>query len=176
MNPGDYVIDTDDESPDLAVVVERPEGTIADRPVTTGDGDTRTVADDNPEYDSEMPAVVVAFVTGLDTGWPDWTDAAPDELEDGVRDHDVKRYTFPETRLTTVPTEDADALREAQTTVDMAALQTHLEDADWTTEREGLLLTVEKFDEQYHIHPTGDVDGDGQVRQPLTNIVEDYTT
>ncbi|WP_114579266.1 hypothetical protein [Saliphagus sp. LR7] len=176
MNPGDYVIDTDDESPDLAVVVERPAETIADRPVTAEDGDTRTVADDNPEYDPETPAVVIAFVSGLDTGWPDWTDAAPDELAVGTRDHDVKRYTFPETRLTTVPTEDADALREAQTTVDMAALQTHLEDADWTTEREGLLLTVEKFDDQYHIYPTGDVDGDGRVRQPLTNIVENYTS
>lgn len=176
MNPGDYVIDTDDESPDLAVFVERPEESIADRPVTTEDGETRTVAADNPEYDPETPAVVVAFVTGLDAEWPNWTDVAPDELADGTREYDVKRYTFPEARLTTVPAEDADALREAQTTVDMAALQTHLEDAGWTTEREGLLLTVEKFDEQYHIHPTGDVDGDGRVRQPLINIVENYTT
>ncbi|WP_114579535.1 hypothetical protein [Saliphagus sp. LR7] len=176
MDLGDYVIDIDDESPDLAVVVERPDETIADRPVTAEDSDARTVADDNPEYGPETPAVVVTFVTGLDAEWPDWPDAAPDELATGTRDHDVKRYTFPETRLSTVPAEDADALHESQTTVDMAALQTHLEDAGWTTEREGLLLTVEKFDEQYHIHPTGDVDGDGRVRQPLTNIVENYTT
>lgn len=177
MDPGDYVIDTDDESPDLAVVVERPGVTIADRTVTAEDGDTRTVAADNPKYDPETPAVVVAFVTsGLDTEWPDWTDAAPDELAAGTRDHGVKRYTFPETRLTTVPTEEADAFREGKNTVDMAALQTHLEDAGWTTEREGLLLSVTKFDEQYQIHPTGDVEGDGRVRQPLTNIVDNYTT
>lgn len=79
-------------------------------------------------------------------------------------------------RLITVSVEEADAFREGKNTVDMTALQTHLEDAGWTTEREGLLLTVTKFDEQYHIHPTGDVEGDGRVRQPLTNIVDNYTT
>lgn len=59
--------------------------TITDRTVTTEEGDTRAVAADNPEYDPETPAVVVAFVTsGLDTEWPDWTDAAPDELAAGT--------------------------------------------------------------------------------------------
>lgn len=33
------------------------------------------------------------------------------------------------------------------------------------------VLPVEKMDEQDRIHPTGEIEGEGEVRGPLENIV-----
>lgn len=74
MDPGEYVIDADDDAPDLAVVVHRLGVSIAEIPVTGGDAE-RSVAADNPAYEPGEPAVVVAFVeAGLTQFWPDWLD------------------------------------------------------------------------------------------------------
>lgn len=63
----------------------------------------------------------------------------------------------------------------AETAVDMDVLRTRLENADWDieTEDDGSLV-VEKMSEQYHIYPTGEVYGNGQIRDPLENIVAEY--
>lgn len=172
MELGDYVIDTDDDDPDVAVVVNRPDASIEEVPV--GDED-RTVADDNPDYDADEPAVVVAFVeSGLDAHWPDWAEAAPAELADGTRAHDVKLYTFPEARLSTISDDEA-ATRLADATVEMDALHARLADAGWDLEEtaDGSMI-AEKLGEQYRISPTGTVDGQGQIREPLANIVSQY--
>lgn len=80
VDVGDYVIDTDDDDPDLAVVIECSETSIDE--ITVASGDTqRTVADDNPEYDTTEPVVRVAFVeSGLNQDWPAWTEADPVDL------------------------------------------------------------------------------------------------
>lgn len=173
MKRGEYVIDADDDDPDVAVVVDQPDASIDEIPV--GDGE-RTVADDNPDYDADEPAVLVAFVeSGLDAYWPNWTDVAPDDLLEGARAHDVTRYTFPESRLSTLSDEEAATLR-ADTTLDTEALRARLADADWDIDQadDGSLL-VEKLGEQYRISPTGTVDGEGQIREPLENIVAQYS-
>ena len=173
MGPGEYVEDADDDNPDLAIVVSRPDATIADIPV--GDGD-RTVADDNPEYDANEPAVVVAFVeSGLDNHWPEWTDAAVGNLYEAAQANNVKCYTFPESRLSTVSEQRAQALR-MDTAIDVEGLQARLENAGWDvdpTPNGG--LSVQKIGEQYQITPAGKVEGDGQVQEPLKNLVAQYT-
>jgi len=172
MELGDYVIDTDDADPDLAVVVHRPGAPIEE--ISVGDQD-RTVADDNPDYDPDEAAVVVAFVeSGLDQHWAEWTDTAPEELYEGAQEHGVKCYTFPDSRLSTMSDEEA-ARFLAESTVDMSALQARLADAEWDIEEadDGSIL-VEKMGEQYRISPTGTVDGEGQTRKPLENIVAKY--
>lgn len=170
MDLREYVIDADDDDPDVAVVVHRPDASIDEIPVGE-----RTVADDNPDYDASEPAVVVAFVeSGLETHWPEWMDAPPDDLYEGAQAHDVTRYTFPESRLSTVSDEEAATLL-AETTVDMEGLRARLADADWDIEEvDDGSLRVEKMGEHYRISPTGTVDGEGQIRGPLENLVAKY--
>lgn len=173
MDLGDYVIDTDDDDPDVAVVVDRPDTSIDEIPVDDGG---RTVADDNPDYDADEPAVVVAFVeSGLERHWPDWSEAAPEDLSEGAHAHDVKLYTFPKSRLSPISEEKAATLL-ADTRVEMDALRARLADADWELEEtdDGTLI-AEKMGEQYCISPTGTVEGQGQIREPLENIVSQYT-
>mgnify|MGYP005851916883 CR=1 FL=1 len=175
MEPGAYVVDTEDDEPDLAVVVLQREESISEATVSAGDAD-RTVAEDNPEYDPSETAITVAFVeSGLNRQWPDWTESPPSELYEGATDHDVKLYTFPEGRLRTLTGQQA-AVMLAEETVDLTALQERLEEAGWNVEPNELLINVTKHDEEYRIYKTGDVDGTGQLRTPLTNLVEEYST
>lgn len=175
MEPGAYAVDTDDDDPDLAVVVLRREEPISEVTVSEADAD-RTIADDNPAYDPSETAITVAFVeSGLNRQWPDWTDAPPAELYEGATDHDVKLYTFPEARLRTLTGQQA-AVMLAEETVDLSALEERLEEAGWNVEPGEQLITVTKHDEEYRIYKTGDVDGSGQLRTPLTNLVEEYST
>lgn len=174
MDPGDFVIDVDDDDPDLAVVIARPNERIDEWTVTGGDGNERTVAADNPDYDPDEPVVVVAFVeSGLEANWSNWSDADPDALADGAAEHDVRRYAFPESRLRTCS--GAEVVRyHPQTAVDVEALQTRLEDANWTVSTTADGLIVEKAGDEYHIHPSGEVTGDGSLLSPLSNMVGQY--
>jgi len=174
MEPGEYVIDTEDDEPNLAVVLHRSETPIGEWEIDPPGGERRTVAADNPDYDEDEPVVVVAFVeSGLNRHWPEWTDADPEGLYEGVRDSDARLYHFPESRLRTLDDEEAAAFVK-DSTVAMDDLRARLEEADWRTDFEDGVLTVEKMGEQYRIHPTGDVEGEGPVRGPLENIVAEY--
>jgi hypothetical protein len=174
MEPGAYVVDTDDDDPDLAVVVLRREESISEATVSGAD-EHRTVAEDNPAYEPSETAITIAFVeSGLNRQWPDWTEAPPSELYEGATDHSVKLYTFPESRLRTLTGQQA-AVMLAEETVDLSALETRLEEAGWNVESGEQLITVTKHDESYRIYKTGDVDGTGQLRTPLTNLVEEYS-
>jgi len=96
MDVGDPVLDTDDDDPDLAVVVHCPAASIAQRTVPV-EGEERTVAADTPTYSGDDSAVVVAFVdSGLNGHWPEWTETAPAELYEAAQANDVSLYTFPE--------------------------------------------------------------------------------
>lgn len=174
MELGDYVIDDDDNDPDLSVVIHHPDVSIEE--ITVGSGnEQRTVAEDNPEYNADESAVIVAFVeSGLDQDWPEWTEAAAEDLYESAQEHGVKLYTFPVSRLSTVSSEQAEALL-ADSTVDMGALEARLENAEWKLETaaDGGLV-AEKMGEQYHVTPTGEVEGKGEIRKPLKNIVSQY--
>ncbi|QLH82416.1 hypothetical protein [Halosimplex pelagicum] len=174
MDVGDPVLDTNDDDPDLAIVVHCPDAPIAEWTVTV-EGEERTVAADNPTYPADDPAVVVAFVeSGLNSHWPEWTETDPAELHEGAQANDVTLYTFPASRLTVLDDEAVVARLEAGT-VDMSALRARLADAEWQVDMDGSVLVAEKMCEQYRIHPTGDIDGEGEIRDPLENIVQQYT-
>lgn len=117
---GDYVTDLETlEDPDLGVIIETPDATI-DQWVLEGPEDdpdhpdAYTVSDDNPNYDRENKVVLAAFIeTGLEDRWPEWRSEYPDGLYEGVKEHGVKFYAFPETRL-----QEADADLVAETLAD----------------------------------------------------------
>jgi len=174
MEPGEYVIDTEDDEPNLAIVLDHSETPIGEWEIDPPGGDRRTVAADNPDYDEDEPVVVVAYVeSGLDRHWPDWTDADPADLYEGAQDNGVKLYHFPESRLRVLGEDEVAAFAEGGM-VSMGDLQDRLDEAAWNTALEDGVLVVEKMGEQYRIHPTGEVDGEGQVRRPLENIVAEY--
>ncbi len=174
MDPGEYVIDTDDDEPNLAVVLHHSETPIGEWVIDPEGGQRRAVAADNPDYDEDEPVVVVAFVeSGLDSHWPAWTEADPADLYEGAQDEGVKLYHFPESRLRVLDEAEVAAFAE-DGAVAMDDLQARLDEADWQTDLEDGVLTVEKMGERYRIHPTGDVEGEGQVRGPLENIVDEY--
>lgn len=96
LDIGDLVTDAEQDDPDDAVVVELPDATAADYEIeATG----RTVADHNESYPADDPVVVVAFEPGLAEAIDGWRFAAPDELRGLVRDHEVRTYAYPESRL-----------------------------------------------------------------------------
>jgi hypothetical protein len=92
---GDVVLDSHQESPNPAVVVNMPPKQANEWTAYT---DT-TVAEDNPDYPDESPIVVVAFYDTLSEHaeellWPE----APIPLTE-LHDHGVKDYAFPLARL-----------------------------------------------------------------------------
>lgn len=64
------------------------------------DGEDRTVADDDPEYNEDDPVAVVAFVeSGLNNEWAEWTGVDPGDLYESARANDVPCYHFLASRL-----------------------------------------------------------------------------
>lgn len=91
---GDIVVDSDDEDPDPAIVVNCPEASADEWEVI---GDT-TVADDNPEYPQDAEVVVVAFESDLRELYPAYIGKSPLPLST----IQVKYYAFPAPRLDVV--------------------------------------------------------------------------
>jgi ribonuclease HI len=115
---GDHVIDRDDdsESPSRAVVIACPDVSCEDWTVP---GTDQTVADYNPEYAPEDPVVAIAFLTDL-AQWDDWRDTDPADLAPGVHSRNIRSYSYPASRLVSVPSTDA----EAETTTDTTTTAT----------------------------------------------------
>jgi hypothetical protein len=95
FSPGATVVDGDDSDPDRATVLTLPGVPISDWTVFGNE----TVADHNPGYESDEPVVIVVFEHLLDTGWPDWDQAKPNKLFDGVVQRGIKFHAFPKGRL-----------------------------------------------------------------------------
>lgn len=87
--------DSDSDDPNTAIVLELPNKTIADVEVP---GTDKTVADYNPDYDADEPAVTVAFEDELNT-WADWQEADSETLHTGAVTRDIRTYTYPAGRL-----------------------------------------------------------------------------
>ena len=92
---GDVALDTHQESPNPAVVVNLPPKHANEWTAYTN----TTVAEDNPEYPDDSPIVVVAFYDNLSEHaeellWPE----SPIPLSE-LHEYDVKDYAFPIDRL-----------------------------------------------------------------------------
>ncbi|WP_231189489.1 hypothetical protein [Haladaptatus sp. DYF46] len=99
LSVGDRVIDTDDDNPDVGIVIARPsETTVAEWEFPTNEG-PMTTADTNPGYPADSQLVLVSFLSDLNGYWEEWNDADPNDLYDGVEANHVHRYGFPEPRL-----------------------------------------------------------------------------
>jgi hypothetical protein len=165
LSVGDSVIDTEDDDPDEALVIKRyQDQTIDDWEYDTESG-TRTAADDNPDYPADEQLVVVAFEWALANAVGDPQDLDPVSLVDTVVEHDIPQYGFPESRLRQIAPGELDAQW-------LDSLADRFADAGWDVTHNTTELVVTQHDEEYRITADGTVEGEGEFRQPLENIVE----
>ena len=103
---GDLVADREDTDPDTAVVVNKPPVPAEEWELGyKSEGETVTVADENPEYDSESDVLVVAFHADLVESHPDWS---RDEGSLRLADAECNTYAFPPGRLQKLSADDLD--------------------------------------------------------------------
>jgi len=165
LSVGDSVADTEDDDPDEALVIKRPpEQTIADWEYETGSG-TTTTAEENPEYPADDQLVIVAFRSAVADAIDDWQTLEEDALFEAVVDHDINRYGFPESRLEQIESGELEAEW-------LDSLAERFTDAGWEVTHNTTELVVTQYDEEYRITAHGTVEGDGEYRTPLENIVE----
>ena len=175
MNEGTLVLDREDDDPDEAVIVWRPEDrSIADWEYEV-DGEAYTTAESNPDYPADEQLVLISFLHQLEEQWPDWEAVPPEELLDGVREHDVPRYGFPEGRLMEA---DADA-SEADTVeipVEFEIIRERLEENGFeaTLDADAAELHVEKYGTEYVVSADGTVEGEAGLRNRVVSIVSRY--
>lgn len=188
MKAGARVHDREDDRPNDAVVVHRPEDTtIADWEYDAG-GETYTTAESNPDYDADEQLVLVAFMHELFEHWPDWVDAEDEAIYEGATEHDVPLYGFPESRMREFDpaTKDEDGVTYVDEMDDedeegvadpeaFAEIRARLEENDFeVTEREDGGLVVEKYGTEYVVEPDGSVEGEAGLRNRVTSIVDRY--
>lgn len=190
--PGAVVEDTEDEDPDRAVVVSRPGASLDEWVAYSADGETVTVADDNPDYPSDDEVVVVLFEGAPEL--EDYTGGYPLELSD----IETREYAFPPGRLRRLgyiadgerdgadeaerdeeePADQSTETPEERLTPGQRDLRKRLDEtADVTVafaeDGETAVLVVEKLGEEYTIRPDGTVEG-GALTDRLTDIAADY--
>lgn len=103
---GDFVVDREDTDPDPAVVVNKPPATAEEWELGyKSEGETVTVADENPEYDSKSEVLVVAFHADLVETHPDWSRSSGSLR---LADAECNTYAFPPGRLQKLPADDLD--------------------------------------------------------------------
>jgi len=165
LSVGDSVVDIEDDDPDEAIVINRPtEKTITDWEHETDSG-TTTAAEDNPDYAAEEQLVVVAFRDTITNSIDNWQALDGDALHEQVVEHDITQYGFPESRLERIEPGELDAQW-------LDSLAERFDDAGWDVTHNTTELIVTQYDEEYRITADGTVDGDGEYREPLENIVE----
>lgn len=176
---GDVVLDTHQESPNPAVVVNLPPKHANE---WTAYADT-TVAEDNPEYPDDSPIVVVAFYEDLadraeELLWPE----SPVPLTE-LSEYDVKDYAFPVDRLK--PADDT-SLAECHAGADQATTETNGEgdttsdtddrdEAEPATTHEDSKESSAKDDGEQDLHDLRDYLKDNGVRSEIgdeTVVVE----
>lgn len=174
MREGTRVYDGDDDDPDEAVVVWRPEDmTIADWEYEA-DGETYTTAESNPDYDADEQLVLISFVDHLDEHWGAWDAHDPSALYDGVQEHDVPHYGFPEARLVEADSdEDEDAVSVPD---EFETIRDRLEENGFevSLDEDAAQLHVEKYGTEYVVAADGTVEGDAGLRNRVTSIVNRY--
>jgi hypothetical protein len=99
---GETVVDRDQTDPTPAIVVNLPPQTADEWIAYTN----TTVAEDNPDYSSDAPIIVVVYRHDLAAFDPDWPDHdGPFSLAD-LNEAGVSHYAFPAPRLTSLATDD----------------------------------------------------------------------
>lgn len=162
---GDSVIDREVEKPSEAIVIWRPDDrTITDWEYET-DEETVTTAEENPEYSNDEQLIVVAFRSSLEDDWPDWQEVAPDTLYDGTAEREINQYGFPESRLASIEPGELDAQW-------LDGFGDRFENAGWEVTYNPTELVVTQFGEEYRITADGTVEGEGEHRGPLENLIE----
>lgn len=96
---GDIVIDSEDDDPNEAVVVNTPNVEASEWDVESRGC---TLDEDNPEYPADDPVVAVVFRDDLEEQYPFYTGVKPLKLGDIVRTSGIHFYAFPASRLSKV--------------------------------------------------------------------------
>jgi hypothetical protein len=193
---GDTVRDREDDDPDPATVVNLPPVSCADWKVGS-----RTVAEDNPEYDSDAEVVVVAFDEDLETYAPDWDGEEPLSLAET----DVYVFAFPPGRLAPVEeateTGETDEAGDADETDETGTAPEEASETDEEPPRDPLdgfdglrelkdrlaersdvrvetddgepVLVVDKLGADHRIHADGSV-SDGPIAARLRDVAAEY--
>lgn len=114
MNEGTRVVDGDDDDPNDAVVVWRPDDmTTADWTYEAG-GATYTTAESNPDYPDDEQLVVVVFESTLEEAWSEWTTADSSDLYEGVKERDLPLFGFPESRLEPIAPDSSNGVDDSR--------------------------------------------------------------
>jgi hypothetical protein len=167
MDEGTRVIDGDDDDPNDAVVVWRPEDkTVADWEYEV-DGETYTTAESNPDYPDDDQLVLIVFESALEEAWPEWEEADPGDLYEEVQERDVRLFGFPESRLERNLPDRPDEFDEIEARLEENGFEVEYD------EESGELYT-EKYGTEYWVKPDGTVEGDEGLRSRVTSIVSRY--
>ena len=169
---GDVALDSHQESPNPAVVVNLPPKHANEWTAYTN----TTVAEDNPGYPDESPIVVVAFYEDLaehaeELLWPE----SPIPLNE-LHEYDVKDYAFPVNRLR--PAENT-SLAERHAGKDQETTKTNSEgettsdtgepddSVPETTHRDSEAASASDNDDQQDLHELRDYLKDNGVRSEV---------
>ncbi|MCU4719108.1 hypothetical protein [Halapricum hydrolyticum] len=175
MHEGTRVLDREDDDPDEAVIVWRPEDrTIADWEYEA-DGEAYTTAESNPDYPDDEQLVLISFLDQLEAAWPDWEESPPAELLDGARERDVPCYGFPEGRLVEAE-DDAGEADAVEIPDEFEVIQERLEENGFevTLDADTAELHVEKYGTEYVVSADGTVEGESGLRNRVVSIVSRY--
>lgn len=183
LSVGDRVIDTEDDDPNIGIVIARPpEKTIEEWEFSTSDG-PMTTADTNPEYPADTQLVIVSFRSDLNGYWEGWQNVEPDELFNGVEDNGVHRYGFPEPRLAPADENESEANTAVEPTEQEVKPPTkftpvieRLEQNDFsvTYDADVQELLVEKYGVEHTIDHDGTVQGESGIKGRIETIVNRF--
>jgi len=175
MREGTRVYDGDDDDPDEAVVVWRLEDTTIADWEYEADGETYTTAESNPDYAEDEQLVLISFVAHLDDNWGAWDAHDPAEFYEGVQEHDVPHFGFPEGRLVEA---DDDEGEEGTVEVpeEFETIRERLDENGFAVEldEDSAELHVEKYGTEYVVAADGTVTGDDGLRNRVTSSVNRY--
>lgn len=183
---GDVVHDRDDSDSDAAFVARFPEEN-ADEYIAY---EETTVAEDNPEYPADSDVVVVVFGQDVQFNYPSWDRLTALESTE-IEEAGMRPYSFPAPRLShhysqkrageeTSDSEESEGSDSEESegvngTVQVGALGDRMSVAGWDVRSDGDDLVMEKGGESYRIQPDGVIEGEGDFRTPLENLVDNYT-
>ncbi len=170
MKPGNLVYDKEyhdfstteggAEEPDPLVVISKLDETIEEHVVFEDSGET--VADHNPDYPSQEPVILAAFVEDMDDKWPEWRDVDPDKLYEKAEKKPIRLYSFPEKRL--------ERATEVGKQERLKRIATKLYDNGYAAYLKEDKVTVNRDFEIDHI---GNIQGEGENKQEIKKLVKE---